>query len=270
MSIGSTGPVELRPIKRWDSRSGDTIVRRFRGDEFQISALAAYHKSEGRSVENQPDEDGAYHTLMVTLGSEDSQPENQPLSDQWLPVTNTLEKHLWEHPKITKELDKIPWSTVEKAETANKLKRWMEDWLSGATEVQIAGGSTEPLNLSVFETLVTSLGMTWSVFFGYLQARIKGVEAWPISQHVLRHSLVIAANSSLRPSRVNVGKIFTTAELKSVEAIPDNIKFDMPNGYWLKQSPTGPEQVASGKWTIVQEYWHADEYDTWVYDRAVL
>jgi hypothetical protein len=86
-----------------------------------------------------------------------------------------------------------------------------------------------------------------------------GVEAFTVSQYVLRRVLIIAANSSIKPSLEHVGEIYRTAELVQAEAVPGTIRFDLPEGYWLKRTPT-VDQMSLDKWQITQEWWHADAY----------
>jgi len=83
----------------------------------------------------------------------------------------------------------------------------------------------------------------------------------------LRHTVVITSNSTIQPVLTNVGKVYSTAALQSAENIPGTIKFSLPDGYWLKRTPT-VDQYGTDKWQITQEYWHADSYSTFLYEEA--
>jgi len=124
------------------------------------------------------------------------------------------------------------------------------------------------LNLDVILASAQLMGASKAIIAGLISAFAQGIESYPHSQWVLRHVLVIAANSSIRPSLVNVGRMYTTDMLRAVESIPDTLKFDLPSGWWLKRTAT-VEQTAADKFTIAQEYWHADSFDSFVYDMAV-
>jgi hypothetical protein len=88
-----------------------------------------------------------------------------------------------------------------------------------------------------------------------------------VSQWVLRHTIIIAANSTIKPSLINVGKVFTTQMVQLIENIPATLKFDLPQGWWLKRTPT-VEQTSADKFTITQEFWHGDAFDPFVYEVA--
>jgi hypothetical protein len=92
------------------------------------------------------------------------------------------------------------------------------------------------------------------------------VEAFPVSQYVLRKTLIVPSNTNLRPALENVGKIFTTTnQLKTSESIPTTLLFVLPEGVWLKRTPT-VQQITSDKWQALQEWWHADDYSRFVFE----
>ena len=88
---------------------------------------------------------------------------------------------------------------------------------------------------------------------------------------VLRHTKLTRNDFTVRQSKTNVGKIYTTAQMYSIEGVPATLLVDLPSDSnpsrgdsisvaygWLKKFPT-IEQVADGEWNIVQEY----DYDLW-------
>jgi len=97
---GELGPIELSAIKRYDPRTGWSVTRRFRGESTLVAALAETHQLAGAGIELTPEESGAYTTLNVTYGTQEAQPHDEPLADQWVLAGNDIEKSLWELPTV--------------------------------------------------------------------------------------------------------------------------------------------------------------------------
>lgn len=107
-------------------------------------------------------------------------------------------------------------------------------------------------------------------FYKLLRAGVKSIR---IFEPVLRHSLTVRSDYSIAASLTNAGKIYTTAQLYSVENVPKILLFDLPSlsavrtdsvsvDYgWLKKYPS-VTQISGGKWQIEQEW----EYGLWATD----
>jgi hypothetical protein len=114
----------------------------------------------------------------------------------------------------------------------------------------------------------TAYNITWSVIRNVIKSFALGTDSYLVSQYVLRHVRVLASNTSLRPSYTNVGKVFpTTDALTLSEGTPTFLLDALPSGVWLKRTPS-VDQVAPDKWSITQEYWHAETYNSFIYETA--
>lgn len=265
---GSGGPVELESVRTWDPRTGWVITRRFRGQKEFLLAYEAAHKSAGAKTDWEPTDDGALAVLRATYGAEETQAPGEALSERWELVGNDLEKSLWELPKVVAELAKIVQDTARPMKIA-MLKTNVERLSKGNSTLLDINGDEDKQDDPVpyFLNIVLLMGLDPAVFLSLICTLASEVTSWTISQWVLRCTKVIANNSTIKPSLLNVGKVYGTEQLRTAELIPSTIKFDLPSGYWLKRTPT-IEQTAADKWTISQEWWHADAYDPFIYEVA--
>lgn len=274
--VGNLGPVELPSSRSYDVRTGWTVVRRFRGQADQIQALALVHKRAGARIEVSPDEDGQWWTLLSTYGADDSDAVDGTLSDTWTLTGNDLEKSIWEHPMITKvshaDVDPTSEDAVAKAGYWRDFHASVNAFVEGKREIETDNGSLVKLSMKGLIASGALLTLPKSTVVRLVACLLRGVESWPVSQWVLRHNVVVGPESRVRPSLANIGRIFTTAQLRLAERVPvlpKALHFDLPAGVWLKRTPS-MEQSGIGKWTITQEWWHADSYDPFVYEKAVL
>jgi hypothetical protein len=91
-----------------------------------------------------------------------------------------------------------------------------------------------------------------------------GVESYIISQYVLRKTIVVPTSSKDIYALANVNKRVSVAEMSSKEGVPSGLKFAMPDyGEWLKKAPQVDYQ--RNKMTISQEYWHAEDWNNYIY-----
>ena len=267
---GFSGLAQLPDAPGYDPRTGDVIVRRWRGPEDAVKSAASYLRADLIRYTIEPSLDGGYWHQVATLGADETQPPDLPLADTWTLAGNDLEQSIWEHPKIQSQWARLatvmyPFNDAV-ASQVQTLRRYIEEYVRGERTV-IVNNAVLPIDLTIIESLVTMLGMDASVFRALIMSMSLGVEAYTVSQWVLRHTLIISSRSSIRPSLFNVGKVFTTHHLRAVERIPTTIMFDLPDGWWLKRTPTA-EQTSADKFTISQEWWHADTYDPFVYEVA--
>jgi hypothetical protein len=256
-------------VANWDPRSGWKLSRRWRGLVAPVLQLREQLRSLGVSVQYELEENCSYATVEATYGAEDGQPADQPLSDQWTLAGNDLEKSLWELPAVRAEFNKIP-EDDSKPRALAVIRKNVESLASGELTVVDEFGveATGTDATSVFLLMIAQLGLDPTVFSKLVSSRAAGVESYTVSQWVLRRTTIIASNSTIKPSLSNIGKLLTTSYLTQIEEIPTTIRFDLPpNGYWLKRTPTF-EQTAADKWQITQEWWHADDYDKFIYQLA--
>lgn len=90
---------------------------------------------------------------------------------------------------------------------------------------------------------------------------LAGVEAYPVSQAIVRKTLVFdPANTSIAVSYANVGKLLTLARLLEEEPSLDDEPFNLPTtGFWYKNPPrVGP--APHGKRQLTQEWEWVEDY----------
>jgi hypothetical protein len=243
---------------------------RWRGTLASLWALLEPLKVAGWKFDLDPESESEYYTLTATYAVEsagDKTPSNDPakvLADIWTLTGNDLEKSLWEHPKIKTELNKIATETSSDADWKQLLdfRKAINDYVSGSYDTSdpdyaTIGDLTPALSPPINSTIIKE-------FIGLM---CMGTDTYTVSQYVLRRTVEVPWNTSFKPSLTNVGNVYSTSSLTSIELIPSSIKFTLPDGYWLKRTPT-MEQQASGTWQVTQEWWHADSYSTFIYEQA--
>lgn len=247
-----TGLEQLRDEYGYDPRSGDVVVKRWIGSPDQIQQQALIARSYGLRYDVSEEDEGGCQILRVTYQAGGDNPDpNTALADLWSLVGNQLEKSLWELDKVQDQFD--GWTTQDMADFKNDV----DSVLAGTLDVaSVIAGLPVGTDTTVIEGLIKSLA--------------RGVESKSVSSYVLRRVIIVAANTNIRPAYTGVNKVISTANLQagsdpSATTIPSTLLFTLPSGYWLKQSPT-VEQQSSGTWSITQEWWHADKYDSFVYD----
>lgn len=168
------------------------------------------------------------------------------LERTWELDGNDLEKSLWEHPKV-----KAVTNTMSASEIAEIRK---------IVEAAVAGEITEQEDTGVDNPLVD-----------LIRAFAKGVEAFSISQYVLRKRETILPTSVLRPSYANTNRIFTYNQLTASEPSLLTVNIlgaaGLTDVIWHKRTPR-LTPTTGGLWMIEQEYWGVQDYEPWIYDPA--
>jgi hypothetical protein len=88
---------------------------------------------------------------------------------------------------------------------------------------------------------------------------LQGIETFPSSTYVLRHTLVVRRNTTLKATHANIGKIFTYAKLlaatESASLVNQNIiaASDLTTWLWKKMTPD-VKPTSRGLWEITQDY----------------
>jgi hypothetical protein len=261
--------VELKPAWTWDPRNGLALTRRWRGTPAAVNALALDLRSRGLRYTIDPEESG-YQVLASTSGAEESQSLETPLSDVWSLVGNDIEQDIWLMSKVQVEFAKFA-DTLDGA----KVRKWLTMLANGDFIFRDEQGDDVTLSWGYVADFIGQASMKpgvpslkVDVFEGLFGSLCAGVQSKPESRYVLRRVLTILAGSKIRPAYEGVNKVWSTDELKSRLAIPSTIMFDLPDGVWLKRTPT-VEQSAADKWTITQEWWHADSYDPFILEPAL-
>lgn len=156
-----------------------------------------------------------------------------------------------------------------------------KDFLA-STDLAAVGKLMEGITAANIETIQTAIqNNTGSGTLSGNQLKIyklkkAGVNGKSIFQPVLRHTKLVRQDYSVQTALTNVGNIFTSTQLYSLEGVPPILLFNIPtsstvtlgNGLtvyvgWMKGYPT-ITQVVNGQWQIVQDFafgeWATDLY----------
>jgi hypothetical protein len=264
--------IELKPDINFDPRTGYSIVRRWKGTEYQIDLLATFYEFRGFRVERNSSDNGGKSFLRVYFGALETWPVDQPLIDKWSKRGNDLEKRLWELPKVKAETNK-----VTAVGDLALLKSDVEALVTGRPNDAVdtdgnpirVNGKTQKANLTYILGRCTAIGMNATVLEGLIGAFARGEEAFLVSQCVLTRTVIAPFNTTIEADETNVDKIFTTSGMKTLfPTIPNKIRNQMREGFWLKKTPT-EDQTASDRITIEYEWWFAELYDTYIYGNPI-
>lgn len=253
---GTTEPIELAQERTWNPSRGWQTSRKWVGPHAAITALAAQIQFElGRFVQMSvtPQEAG---TATLTVTHDDLQdgdtPEaasnGEPEADQdsWTLNGNDYEKDIWSHPAI--------------AALATNAKNDY-DWLRKNLPAAQKNGTWQDV-LDVWDTAFSwdDSAATKSIFKMFRD----GIEAYSVSQFVLRRSRSIKSRAQGTVSVSNVGRQFTLTQLQTIEGLPATLRFATPStGTWIKRTPT--VNFDANKLTVENEYWHAGDWHPTLY-----
>jgi hypothetical protein len=260
--------IELKPEISFDPRTGYSIVRRWKGTEYQIDLLATFYEFRGFRVERTPNDNGGKSFLRVYFGADETWNPDVPLIDKWSKRGNDLEKTLWALPHVRAELDKV--TNPDDYGQLALFKADLEGFVRGETQTTDVDGKKQKLTIQFILDSANSVGMNLEVIKGLIGAFARGEEAFPVSQCVLIRTQIITTSSPIEADETNVDKVFTTDGMKSLfPTIPNKIKNQMRPGYWLKKTPT-EDQVGSDKIQIDYEWWFAEFYDRFIYGDPIV
>lgn len=243
--------VELPDVRTYDPRTGWRVTKRWRGIPAAIRQKMQEAVSAGLQCSLEPNDEGGYDTLSASYGVDLYDSTNAALADQWTLQGNDLEKSIWEHVAFKAELAKIT-----DLKHLAQFKKDIADLVNGEfdEEDEVTPASLIPAGYSISSTVIES----------FVRSLLAGVDSYLVSQYVLRHTVTVASGSSIRASYTGVGYVYSTAQIVAIENIPNNLIFSLPEGVWLKRTPT-VDQVTYDRWQITQEWWHADAYDPFIY-----
>ena len=254
MSIhGDSGFLEQPEQRQWDAASGALRIRRWEGptsglQDFILYTLpGAWHRFE-------IDDDGelativAYYAVAGTDGV-GSVSEDGLVTRWWELDGNDLEKSLWAHPKMRAR------TKLYSVAQMGALRQHLEDILDGTA----TGPFVDPIDS----------GNTDAEELVFLMST--GVEAFTVSQFVLRKTEVVRSGTTLRPVHANANKIFSYAAL--IDAEPSLADYDLVKAsdltdlFWLKRT-ADVRPTQNGMYEIIIEYWAAEEWSDKLYDRV--
>lgn len=246
MSIVVAGNTSARLIaksREWTSRDGWFTVTKYYGLKADILGLIPSYLEEGFRLKLDESEDDPNATLEVRVddaldGAEDSAEE---LDQTWEKITNMLEKDLYTFPGIG--------ATDEaRAATIAGIKQ--------AVDLVQSGESAVADYVDTFPNAIANRI--------YL-LKVQGTESYRVPQYVLRRTTTLKSNYPDEWPETNILKQWTAAQLITDYAIPDDRKFHVNDGAWVYQGVLSNTQQPNGKWVLIEEWWHADEWDLLLY-----
>lgn len=268
---GITGLVELPSIVNWDPRVGSTLQRRYRGTRAECELGAASLRAQKTRYSIEQPESGGYAVLNVFASVDEEADPSEPLSSEWELVGEDLEKSIWMHPKWLSIAAKLREGKNNESWWVSYFRSQIEALARGESKFTDREGVQFELSQSSILSDVDAIAGLTPAETAQLALLISdvcdGVDSWPISRYVLRHSRIVAANTTIRMKYTGVGKMYSTAKLGRTEDIDQVILGTLPSGYWLKRTPT-LRVAGSAKYQIIQEWWHADDYSKFLYDLA--
>lgn len=208
--------------------------------------------------------------LRATTGANEDASKTDPLVDRWTMHWNYEQKAIWSNPILLAEFRKV--RGLDSAHTVAQIKKDMIS-LSKGDDVVARGATVTTdddvtITFEVLKKLWTDLGMNGNVFDLLMNDLLDGVTERELSQCVIRHTRIVPSNTDLRAEAANRGKMLSSL---SGEGLPPDQVFSEPlpqGGFWLKMRPE-IDQTSADKWTIEDEYWHAEDFSKLNFGEAV-
>lgn len=262
-TFSGVGVEELDQTERWNQRTGKTIIRHWKGTPGNISTLVIQARTYGYDYTTHWD--GGYLILSVDYPEDSDGDLSTPLSNEWEEDTNFIQKDIWTLPEIQTELRKIGPSgdpTVR-----GFFRNDLENLARGNPTTVGTDGEETTITLAILLDVASLYGANPEIFFDLFEAMTRGVQAYEMSYSVLRNTIVTSKQSTITSSKESVNKIYTAAAVAAL--LPATIKFEPEDtGYYIKKKPL-VRAIEKGKWEIIQEWWHVDDYEELIYGAPV-
>lgn len=262
---------ELDYTVRWTPRGGKTFVRHWKGEPTQIAIIETQARQLGFPYSTQWD--GGYLIIDVDYPEDAEGDTSTALSDEWEADTNYLQKDIWTLPRIQTELKKIgpELDPTARGFFRNDLENLARgnpttvgtDGVETTINLEILLGSAVTGGPNGISGIPAAYGADATVFLELFDALTRGVTTNEVDAHVLRRRIVTNKRSTIKASLDNCNKIHTATTI--ISQLPEDVKMEVPStGYWLKRKPK-VNPIEKGRWEIIQEYWHADDYEPLIY-----
>lgn len=247
---GYPGTTLTRVGRSWGGSSWQT-TKYYRGpcEACEGAIPDIMRRRQGETHANiDPDESGPFATLVVVHGNaQDGSKEEDQVLPVWSLLGNDIEKDIRFHFKCT---------ALEKAK-AGVVNTIYMDAVNARNDTK-SSAKTSPI---YFDKQPASQSLA-AAFYATVLA---GYDFFSYSQFVLQRTMVVAQGSQIKTGINFVGQQYTSNQLIDQENVPADITADMPGGFWLKRTPTR-EQMADGRVTITQQWWHSESYSSFIYD----
>jgi hypothetical protein len=263
---GQLTPVSKGASPRWDSQLGWSSEETYEGTRDALQTLADDLIAAGGLQSLRFDQiGGPLWRLVVQYPARDAASAQEPVTPNDLISTsysfprNDLQRSLWEHPAIEAEIAKIDLAYRA------KWRADVEAWARGETSATDAiSGQPYELSGDALISVGTGLGMNPAVTTPFLSDLASGVDAYVLSQQVLRVVRSGPTASDLRLANENVNRVYTRDRMLAEINPPDWVTAKSAPGYWFKRSPE--ENQEGNRLVITLEYEHiGTRYSTFAY-----
>jgi hypothetical protein len=271
--IGTPGPSFLLPTSYTHRmREGVTIQIQYKVRthilQDWINANASSFEYHAEPIANSP-------YSYVTISYPTTPDPAAVLADIWGVTYNEFTIDAWLNPTVKNEMAKA---------TPDDQRTWKDmvtQYLGGATSYDLATSAPGPgdpappttptgLSLASLAFYAGEFGMDEVVMNNFVTSLVSGTVDILVSFPTLHRHVVRPSNTNLSPVFTNVGNIYSTDGLLEFEpTIPANLTVDLPQGWWLRKTPTA-EQQDDGRWHYSVEYWFAGtDPDFFIYTNPI-
>lgn len=246
MSIVLAGNTTLRLIdsdREWTKRNGWGTVQRYHGLKSDILGLVPLVQEDGFRVRviDEPGTPNATLEVRADDALDGEEAAEIELNQTWEKITNLLEKDLYTFPGIAA-------TPAARAATIAGIKQAVE-------LVQNGEASVEDYEDAFGNAIANRI---------YL-LKVGGTESYRVPQYVLRRTTTLASSYQDEWPETNILRQWTAEQLIAEYAIPDTRTFHVDEGAWLYQGVLSNTQQSNGGAIVVEEWWHADEWDELLY-----
>ncbi len=265
---GTSDPVELPPIFDRDDSGRWTTIRRWRGLQEDLQALA--NSFVGKVKISQ--EDAVWHLMEapsagLVAGGASPSPDEQVVTVYELDYAKAQRSH-WLRPDVQAELAKItdPAGRAQFRSDITALARGERVVLN----VSEAGRATQTaLDFETVLAAAAQFGISVDLFRQLASSLAAGDEEFMFEIPVLKVQRVTPPGSSIRAAFGGLNRFIATSTLLArflsmPDIIRDGIERDLAVGYWLINAPRVKTQDAT-RILVEEMYEYSQDYNQWSY-----
>ena len=248
-------PTVQQPTERsGDPSSGTSTTLRHVGITEHLVGLVYAQGYNRYPYSITPRGDGPVAELTVEMGSAEATADpTVPLVVEWGFESSSLERSLWEHPKVSDALKTASNNDLTNGTNdVGVLRKWVADQVSGKVQTF----SPALFSNTDIKTMCSLL--------------IAGVEAFIIPKLVVTMTAKLTPESSVWMPFANVGDIFTKAGLTGIGAPytpPAAFADKLPVGEYMTMSARHTTS-SEGDRMVEYQFDFADKWDSWIYPHA--
>jgi hypothetical protein len=197
------------------------------------------------------------------------------LATTWALRGMQIEQSLWLKPEIVAQT--LSFQDRENGtELLRRFRGCVEAFVTGQTTIpaeflsvntaEEPDGSTTTVTYLDLVALVRILGLDEGLWRAFIESRLRGTESFPVPTYALVKQQTWGALATIDnpPPTFGVARVYTLAQIQSIEGLPDNIAFSAPPLFWIKQAPE-IVQEPDGKWSATIQWYGTERFDPFVY-----